>query len=82
MWDVLQGRCVEWVRFPSGLTSMSVSPTDEFLLTAHAHSLGLAMWADRSVLAPVTISEVWTIHTCMAYTYIHIMTDDRSPGPL
>ena len=55
MWDVPTSTCVDWMAFESAPTSITVSPTGEFLATTHANSLGISLWSDRSLYQ--------TIHT-------------------
>jgi U3 small nucleolar RNA-associated protein 21 len=48
MWDVPTNACVDWMSFESAPTSLTVSPTGEFLATTHTKSLGISLWSDRS----------------------------------
>mmetsp|Transcript_2329 Transcript_2329/g.6663 ORF Transcript_2329/g.6663 Transcript_2329/m.6663 type:complete len:1234 (-) Transcript_2329:5398-9099(-) len=48
VWDVPTNSCVDWLGFKSPPTSLTVSPTGEFLATTHADRLGLSLWSDRS----------------------------------
>ena len=48
MWDIPTSTCVDWMSFESPPTSLTVSPTGEFLATTHSKSLGISLWSDRS----------------------------------
>ena len=48
LWDVPTSSCTDWMSFESAPTSVSVSPTGEFLATTHSKSLGISLWSDRS----------------------------------
>ena len=48
MWDIPTSTCVDWMSFNSPPTSLTVSPTGEFLATTHSKSLGISLWSDRS----------------------------------
>lgn len=48
VWDVPTNTCVDWLSFHSPPTSLTVSPTGEFLATTHVNKVGISMWSDRS----------------------------------
>lgn len=48
VWDVPTNSCIDWLGFASPPTSLTVSPTGEFLATTHTGKLGLSLWSDRS----------------------------------
>lgn len=48
VWDVPTNSCVDWLGFNSPPTSLTVSPTGEFLATTHTGKLGISLWSDRS----------------------------------
>eukprot|EP00934_Nitzschia_sp_Nitz4_P004825 Nitzschia sp. Nitz4//scaffold17_size182527//38361//42191//NITZ4_001836-RA/size182527-processed-gene-0.43-mRNA-1//-1//CDS//3329539286//4815//frame0 len=48
VWDVPTNTCVDWLGFESAPTSLTVSPTGEFLATTHVGKVGISMWSDRS----------------------------------
>jgi U3 small nucleolar RNA-associated protein 21 len=48
VWDVPTNHCVDWLAFQTAPTSITVSPTGEFLATTHADRLGISMWSDRT----------------------------------
>jgi U3 small nucleolar RNA-associated protein 21 len=53
VWDVPTGACVDWLAFQSPPTSLTLSPTGEFLVTSHVDSVGLSMWCDKSFFQQV-----------------------------
>lgn len=53
MWDVPTNTCVDWMSFASAPTSLTVSPTGEFLATTHNKSLGISLWSDKSFFQTV-----------------------------
>ena len=48
VWDVPTNNCVDWLGFQTAPTSITVSPTGEFLATTHADRLGISLWSDRT----------------------------------
>jgi U3 small nucleolar RNA-associated protein 21 len=48
VWDVPTGTCIDWLSFESPPTSLTISPTGEFLVTSHSDSVGLSVWCDKS----------------------------------
>ncbi len=60
VWDLPTGRCVDWLLFSRPVTSVSYAPSGEFLVTTHAGSLGLSVWADRSYFEPVFLDRQCT----------------------
>ena len=53
VWELPTARCVDWVEFPSPATSVAVSPTGEFLSTAHVGQVGLWVWANKTYFQDV-----------------------------
>jgi U3 small nucleolar RNA-associated protein 21 len=48
VWDVPTNSCVDWLGFKTAPTSLTVSPTGEFLATTHVDRLGIYLWSDRT----------------------------------
>lgn len=48
VWDVPTNSCVDWLSFRSAPTSLTLSPTGEFLATSHEGQVGLSIWSDRT----------------------------------
>jgi len=55
VWDVPTNKCIDWLSFDSPPTSLTVSPTGEFLATSHANKLGLSIWSDKTYYQRVSI---------------------------
>ncbi|KAL3454924.1 Utp21 specific WD40 associated putative domain-containing protein [Aspergillus heterothallicus] len=54
VWDLPTGHLIDAFRVPSTCTSLAMSPTGDFLATAHADSLGIGLWSNRSLFIPVS----------------------------
>lgn len=52
VWDLASGRLIDRLSFHSPATALALSPTGEFLATAHAHSPGVFLWTNRSLFCP------------------------------
>ncbi|CAH8587279.1 unnamed protein product [Dicrocoelium dendriticum] len=46
-WDILNGRLIDCFRVSAPITSVALSPSNEFLATTHANSLGIHLWDNR-----------------------------------
>eukprot|EP00547_Thalassionema_nitzschioides_P017362 CAMPEP_0194252542 /NCGR_PEP_ID=MMETSP0158-20130606/27839_1 /TAXON_ID=33649 /ORGANISM="Thalassionema nitzschioides, Strain L26-B" /LENGTH=978 /DNA_ID=CAMNT_0038989983 /DNA_START=392 /DNA_END=3324 /DNA_ORIENTATION=- len=55
VWDVPTNHCVDWMAFHTAPTSLTVSPTGEFLATTHVDSIGISMWSDKSFYRTVFV---------------------------
>lgn len=55
VWDVPTGMCVDWMTFSSPPTSLTLSPTGEFLATSHVGRLGISLWCDKSFFRMVLL---------------------------
>ncbi|KAF8236226.1 Utp21-domain-containing protein [Tricholoma matsutake] len=56
--DVPTGHLIDAFRTSSLATSISFSPTNDFLATAHVDSVGIYLWANRAQYAEVTFQSV------------------------
>ncbi|RDB22141.1 U3 small nucleolar RNA-associated protein 21 [Hypsizygus marmoreus] len=56
--DVPTGRLIDAFRTPSVATSISFSPMNDFLATAHVDSVGVFLWANRAQYADVSFQSV------------------------
>jgi len=56
VWDVPTNSCVDWMCFDTPPTSLTVSPTGEFLATTHSGKLGISLWSDRSFYQTVHVN--------------------------
>lgn len=53
VWDVPTATCVDWMRFSTPPTSVTLSPTGEYMATTHLNKVGLGLWCDRSFFQTV-----------------------------
>ncbi|KAJ7097769.1 Utp21 specific WD40 associated putative domain-containing protein [Mycena belliarum] len=56
--DVPTGRLIDAFRTASVATSLSFSPTNDFLATAHVDSVGVFLWANRAQYSEVSFQSV------------------------
>ncbi|XP_077500929.1 LOW QUALITY PROTEIN: WD repeat-containing protein 36 [Amblyomma americanum] len=54
-WDLPSGCLVDCFEVPAPVTSLDLSPTGEFLATAHADDLGVFLWANATLYSHVTL---------------------------
>ncbi|KAL6305314.1 Utp21-domain-containing protein [Sparassis latifolia] len=52
--DIPTGRLIDAFRTPSVATSVTFSPTNDFLATAHVDSVGVFLWANRAQYSEVS----------------------------
>lgn len=57
VWDVPTARCVDWFIFEDAVTSMSLSPSGEFLATTHVENNGIFIWANRAHFGTVLLTQ-------------------------
>ncbi|KAJ2550053.1 rRNA-processing protein utp21 [Coemansia sp. RSA 1933] len=57
-WDLPTGHMVDWFRVESVPVSLALSPTGDFLATAHMDSVGIFLWASRAQFADVTLRQI------------------------
>lgn len=56
VWDVASAALVDWLDFPGAeATGVSVSPTGEFVATAHVGERGIALWTQKNAYARVEL---------------------------
>ncbi|KAJ8603701.1 hypothetical protein CTAYLR_000175 [Chrysophaeum taylorii] len=48
VWDVSSGALVDWLAFEREATSVSASPTGEFVATTHVAERGIVLWTDKA----------------------------------
>jgi len=61
VWDVPTNSCVDWLGFKTPPTSLTISPTGEFLATTHTGRLGICLWSDRSFYQTIHVDGSKTI---------------------
>jgi U3 small nucleolar RNA-associated protein 21 len=55
VWDIPQGRCIDWFGVKKPVTSMSLSPTLNFLATTHVDEVGVFLWANKMQFSHVIL---------------------------
>ncbi|KAG7350263.1 WD40 repeat-containing protein [Nitzschia inconspicua] len=63
VWDVPTNSCIDWLGFNTPPTSLTVSPTGEYLATTHTGRLGISLWSDRSFYQTVHVEGNITPHS-------------------
>ncbi|RAL06666.1 rRNA-processing protein UTP21 [Aspergillus homomorphus CBS 101889] len=58
IWDLPTGHLIDIFRVSSTCTSIAMSPTGEFLATAHADGLGISLWSNKSLFVPISTQNV------------------------
>ncbi|KAL3477824.1 Utp21 specific WD40 associated putative domain-containing protein [Aspergillus californicus] len=53
VWDLPTGHLIDIFRVSSTCTSLAMSPTGDFLATAHADGVGIGLWSNKSLFVPV-----------------------------
>lgn len=56
--DIPTGRLVDAFRTPSIATSLTFSPTGDFLATSHVDSLGVHLWANKAQFSDVALRHI------------------------
>ncbi|KAJ5296556.1 uncharacterized protein N7443_007449 [Penicillium atrosanguineum] len=54
VWDLPTGHLIDIFRVSSTCVSLAMSSTGDFLATAHAGSIGISLWSNRSLFMPVS----------------------------
>ena len=54
VWDLPTGHLIDLFRVTSTCTSLTMSPTGDFLATAHANGVGIGLWSNKSLFMPVS----------------------------
>ncbi|KAL2834532.1 Utp21 specific WD40 associated putative domain-containing protein [Aspergillus cavernicola] len=54
VWDLPTGHLIDIFRVSSTCTSLAMSPTGDFLATAHADGVGIGLWSNKSLFVPVS----------------------------
>ena len=55
VWDVPSGTLVDHILFPSPVTSLTFSPTEDFLATSHVGDLGVYLWTNMTLYSHVSL---------------------------
>lgn len=55
VWDLPQGRCIDCFGVKKPVTSLSFSPTGNFLATTHVDEVGIFLWANKQQFSHVIL---------------------------
>lgn len=55
VWDVPTSCCIARIAVPNAVMSLALSPTLDFLATSHVGSVGVYLWANRSLYSEVSL---------------------------
>lgn len=58
VWDLPSSKLIDCVRFERPAISVTVSPTFEFLATAHVDDLGIYLWSNKTLYAHVPLKQL------------------------
>eukprot|EP00124_Ichthyophonus_hoferi_P000658 Ihof_evm5s26 gene=Ihof_evmTU5s26 len=58
VWDLVSARPLDWFRVEAPVTGLSMSPTLDFLATTHVDSVGVCLWANKTIFSNVTIKPI------------------------
>ncbi|KAL4991564.1 Utp21 specific WD40 associated putative domain-containing protein [Aspergillus falconensis] len=58
VWDLPTGHLIDLFRVSSTCTSLTMSPTGDFLATAHADGVGIGLWSNRNLFIPVSTRDL------------------------
>lgn len=75
-WDISLGRLIDAFAVSSPCLSLTISPTGEFLATAHEGELGINLWSNFTVYCPVALSLIPEDHVPQIMTMPNVKCDD------
>jgi len=58
VWHVPTGNLIDHIGFSSHVTSLSMSPTSDFLSTTHENDLGVYLWCNKSLYRHVSLKPI------------------------
>eukprot|EP01138_Halocafeteria_seosinensis_P000354 gb/GECG01000367.1/.p1 GENE.gb/GECG01000367.1/~~gb/GECG01000367.1/.p1 ORF type:complete len:1171 (+),score=119.63 gb/GECG01000367.1/:1-3513(+) len=58
VWDIPTARCIDWLKFEKPVRSLTVSPTNEYLITTHSDDVGLYMWSNKAHFSEILQDKV------------------------
>jgi len=58
VWDLPTGHCIDYISFPSAVTSLDFSPAGDLLATTHVEDLGIYLWCNKAVYQHLYFSKV------------------------
>lgn len=58
VWDLPSSKLIDCVRYERPVISLSVSPTFEFLATAHVDDVAIYLWSNKTLYAHVPLKQL------------------------
>ena len=58
VWDLPSSKLIDCFKFERAPTSVSLSPTAEFLATTHVNELGLFLWSNKTLYSHVSLRQL------------------------
>jgi U3 small nucleolar RNA-associated protein 21 len=58
VWDLPSGKLIDCFKFDNAPTSLSFSPTPEFLATTHVNELGIFLWSNKTLYSHVPLKQL------------------------
>lgn len=55
VWDLPTGALIDWFAFEKSATSLSISPSGEYLATTHVGNPGIFLWSNRTYFSRVLL---------------------------
>jgi len=55
VWDLPSARLIDCILFDNAPTSVCISPTNEFLATAHVNQVGIYLWSNKTLYSHVSL---------------------------
>ena len=60
VWDVPSGTLIDHLTFTSPITSVTMSPTSDFIATSHQGDLGIYLWSNKSLYGQLNLKPLST----------------------
>eukprot|EP01130_Rhizamoeba_saxonica_P018231 TRINITY_DN9057_c0_g1_i1.p1 TRINITY_DN9057_c0_g1~~TRINITY_DN9057_c0_g1_i1.p1 ORF type:complete len:883 (-),score=176.62 TRINITY_DN9057_c0_g1_i1:97-2664(-) len=58
IWDLPSGRCIDWFKMKTPVTSLDFTPRSDFLATTHVGSNGIYLWANAYYFSNVFLKPI------------------------
>lgn len=58
VWDIPSSYLIDHFRVESPCTSLTISPTGQYLATTHANDLGIYLWVNKSIYSHVSLRSI------------------------
>lgn len=75
-WDLPRSKLIDLFLVKKACTSLDMSPTGEFLLTSHFDDLGIYLWSNVTLTAPMTLKPIDTDAEGKEIEFPHVRPDE------